>query len=136
MLGIFTIIMLISRVFKIFNHIHAVSRPTIGEELLPIGFIAAYLLTDGQSNLFVPAVLITGIADPITGIVMERFRNHALGMLVFTCITVPILMLYIGIPLLPALLLGLSIATIERISPFGTDNLTVPLATTLLVTYV
>lgn len=132
-LAIFSVVMLTSRVLKIFNHIHAVSRTTIGEELLPIGFIAAYLISSGKIEIFVPSILVIGFADPITGIVMQKWGKHSLGILTFVIVTIPILLLFTNASLIATIVITLCVAVIERISPYGTDNLSIPTATALLL---
>lgn len=132
-LAVFSVVMLTSRVLKIFNHIHAVSRTTIGEELLPIGFIAAYLISRGQIEIFIPSILVIGIADPITGIVMQKWGKHSFGILTFTIVTIPIILLFAHVSLMATFIIALCVAVIERISPYGTDNLAIPTATALLL---
>jgi len=135
-LGIFTIIMFISRLLKVFNHIHAVSRPTIGEELLPIGFIAAYLISNGNSTIFVPSILIVGVADPITGIVMQKYKKHSLGILVFALVSIPLLMLFSQAPIWMSIMIAVVVSLVERISSYGTDNLSIPVSVALLLLYI
>lgn len=135
-LGIFSAVMLVSRLLKIFNHIHSVSRLTIGEELLPIGFISAYLISKGQMEVFVPSMLIIGLADPITGIVMQKWRKHYFGILAFTIVTMPIILSFIHISFAASFVIALLIAIIERISPYGTDNFSIPTISALLLTLI
>lgn len=125
--------MLTSRILKIFNHIHAVSRKTFGEELLPIGFIAAYLISRGQAEIFVPSILVIGLADPITGIVMQKWRKHSLGILTFVLVAIPIILLFAQTSLMTTFFIAVCVATIERVSPYGTDNLSIPTAMALLL---
>lgn len=132
-LAIFSVVMLTSRVLKIFNHIHAVSRTTIGEELLPIGFIAAYLISRGQVGIFIPSILVIGLADPITGIVMQKWGKHSLGILTFVVVTIPIILFLAHASLMTAFIIALCVAIVERISPYGTDNLSIPVVTALLL---
>lgn len=135
-IAIFSAVMLTSRILKIFNHIHAVSRTTIGEELLPIGFIAAYLISRGQMGIFVPSILVIGFADPITGIVMQKWGRHSLGILTFVVVTIPIILLFAHVSLIVAFIIALCVAVIERVSPYGTDNLSIPTATALLLSFI
>lgn len=132
-LVIFSAVMFISRILKIFNHIHGVSRPTIGEELLPIGFIAAYLISRGQMAVFIPTMFVIGLADPITGIVMQKWGKHSLGILTFVVVAIPIILLFAHVSLITTIIIALCIAIIERVSPYGTDNLFIPTAMALLL---
>ncbi len=132
-LAIFSVVMFASRLLKIFNHIHDVSRTTIGEELLPIGFIAAYLISRGQMGIFIPSILVIGFADPITGVVMQKWGKHASGILTFVIVTIPIILIFAHASLMTTLIIALYVAVIERISPYGTDNLSIPTTTALLL---
>lgn len=136
MLGTFTIIMFISRLLKVFNHIHAVTRPTIGEELLPLGFIAAYLISSGNSTIFVSSILIVGLADPITGIVMQKYKNHLFGILVFAFVSTLLLLLFSQIPIWIAIMIAIAVSLVERISSYGIDNLSIPITVALLLLYI
>jgi len=135
-LGIFSVIMFMSRLLKVFNHIHAVSRPTIGEELLPLGFIAAYLIANGDSTIFVPSILIVGLADPITGIVMQKYKKHFFGILAFTLVSILLLMLFSQVPFWMTIIIAIIVSLVERISSYGIDNLSIPVAMALLLLYI
>lgn len=128
--ALFVPIMWFSRSRRLLRHIHEVSRPTIGEELLSIGIVVAYIIAGGETKIFVPAILILGIADPLTGIVMQKFKNHVLGYLVFTIVATVVLMFF-SIPFFTALLIAGLVAAVERASPYGSDNLTIPVAVAL-----
>lgn len=134
-LCLFLIIILISRKKGIFKHIHNVSRTTVGEELLPLGFLTSYLIANGQQNIYIPAFLIVGFADPLTGIIMEKYKNHLIGMLVFFIATFLIL-LFFKIPFIIMLYVALLTAFIERISGYGTDNISVPVTISLLLRFI
>lgn len=128
--ALFIPIMWFSRRRRLFRHIHEVSRPTMGEELLPLGIIAAYLIAGGNMTIFVPAVLIVGLADPITGVAMQKFKNHAVGYFVFLFVTL-LLLGFFSVSLVTAVLIAALTAGVERLSPYGTDNLTIPLVAAL-----
>lgn len=128
----FFLFMVVSRRKKVFNHIHKVSRRTIGEELLPLGFITSYLIANGHQNIYIPAFLIVGCVDPLTGIIMEKYKKHIFGIVIFVILTIFIL-LFFKIPLIDILIVAIVTAVVERISGFGTDNLTIPVTVTLLL---
>ena len=135
-LTIFILIMLLSRFLKIFNHIHSVARRTIGEELLPLGFIATYLISNGETAIFIPAVLVVGLADPITGIVVQKYKNNVFGIFTFMVVTIAILLLSSKLSPLAIIVISLLVAITERLSPYGSDNLSIPVLTTLLLRYI
>jgi len=135
LLGIFFLIMLTSRKLKIFKHIHEVSRKTIGEELLPIGFIGAYIIAHGDSRIFVPSLLLVGLADPIAGVIMEKYKKHILGLAAFALTSFLLLILFTQIPLWIVFVIVLIVSLVERISSYGTDNLSIPLTAALLLLF-
>lgn len=135
-LSIFILIMLLSHSLKIFNHIHSVDRMTIGEELLPLGFIAAYLISNGETAKFIPAVLVVGFADPVTGVILQKYKNNMLGILAFMIITATILLISSQISFISIILISLLVAIVERFSPYGSDNLSIPVFTALLLRYI
>lgn len=132
-LSVFSIIMFLSRRLRVFKHIHGVSRRTMGEELLPIGFVLAYLIARGNLAIFIPAILTVGMADPITGIVMQKWNNHILGIIVFVIVAMPILLLTADMTVFLALVIALVVALVERISSYGTDNLSIPIFVALIL---
>lgn len=129
--AIFIPIMLLSRKKHVLKHIHGVSRPTIGEELLPVGIIVAYLIAGGEAAIFVPAVLVVGIADPLTGIAIQELKSNFIGYLVFLIVAAVIIAIFSSVSLIAAFIIAAIVAGIERLSPYGSDNLTIPLAASL-----
>lgn len=134
LLLVFIPIMWYSKKRRILNHIHGVIRPTIGEELLPLGFIIAYVVAGGDNNIFLPAVLILGFADPITGFVLERYENHAYGFVCFMAVAL-LIMLSFGVPIFAALLIAFVTAASERLFSYGFDNITIPLVASLMLRF-
>lgn len=128
----FFLFILFSRRKKVLNHIHRVSRSTIGEELLPLGFITSYLIAGDNQNIYIPAFLIVGLADPMTGIVMEKYKKRIIGLLVFILVSIFIL-LFFKLSLIYVFIIAIVVALVERISGYGTDNLTIPITVALLL---
>ena len=91
---LFLVIIIISRRKNYFSHIHRVTRKTFGEELLPIGLLAAYLISNTNPDIFVPAFLITGLADPINGYIVQKYNSRILGSLGFLFIAFMILFFF------------------------------------------
>lgn len=135
-LGTFCFIMFLSRRLKILKHIHGVSRRTIGEELLPLGFMGAYLIANGDSRIFVSSVLLVGIADPVAGVIMEKYKKHLLGILAFALVSFLLLVLFTHVAWWIAIVIALILSIVERISSHGTDNLSIPIAAALLLLYI
>jgi hypothetical protein len=134
-LFLFVVIMYVSRRYHVLTHIHAVTRKTAGEELLPLGFIAAYLIAGGPGMALTTSLLIIGLADPITGFVMERYQKHPLGFASFTFITLLLLLILTPLSFHKVLFFALVVALVERVSDYGIDNFSVPVTASLLLTY-
>ncbi len=132
LLSVFIPIMWYSKKRRILNHIHGVTRPTIGEELLPLGFIVAYVVAGGDSSIFLPAVLILGFADPITGFVVERYNNHIYGFVCFMIVALLITLTF-GVTISAALPVAFVAAASERLFSYGFDNITIPFAASLML---
>lgn len=133
LVSIFAVVMFFSHRFRIMSHIHNVSRKTVGEELLPIGFIAAYLLSSGKAQMFLPAILIVGLADPLGGIMVQQCSSQRLRSIIFFLVTMSILFIFSLHSLISTICLAAFLTIIERISPYGSDNLTLPLATGIIM---
>jgi dolichol kinase len=129
----FSLLMAVSHRKHIFNHIHGVSRKTYGEELLPLGLIASYLIAGSHPGIFIPAFLITGISDPINGFVIHKTKNMTLGFICFW--TSAIIILFFSTPLTIFTACGVAflIGIVERVSSYGTDNFFIPISVALLL---
>lgn len=126
-------LMAFSRRKHIFNHIHRVSRKTYGEELLPLGLLSAYLISNADPQIFVPAFLITGISDPISGFVMNKTQNRFLSFLFFVASSVALLLIFTPLNLLIILGVALFVGIVEQLFTYGTDNLMVPIAVAVIL---
>ena len=130
----FIAIMIISKKAKFFPHIHNVKRNTFGEELLPLGFLFALFITNGNPYLFMICILIIGIADPLTGAIMQLYNNNLFGFVVFFSVTFFILS-FSNMTIYQGLFSSIIIALTERMFSYGTDNLTVPIVTGILLMF-
>jgi|SRR3990167_5868735 len=126
-------LMAFSRRKHIFNHIHKVSRKTYGEELLPLGLLAAYLIGNADPQIFVPAFLITGISDPISGFVINKTRNRLFSFLSFVASSAILLLIFTPLNLPIILAIALLIGIVEQLFTYGADNLMVPIAVALIL---
>lgn len=135
--GIFLIIITLSYGKKFFSSIHNVKRKTYGELLLPVGILAAYLIANGSIINFLASVLILAISDPLAGIVGDITKQkHSYGSLSFFVSALCILLIFFKFEqLIIVFFLTLAITFVERLSSYGTDNLTVPLVSSLLIKF-
>ncbi len=129
------VIIVLSYRKKFFSSVHNVKRPTFGEIYLPLGVLGAYFISLLEPAAFIPALLITTLADSFAGLVSDFFkqpRKMWRGSLVFFLVTTAILFATpLSWPLV--LLVAIALTLIERYSPLGSDNLTVPAAAALLL---
>jgi phytol kinase len=152
----FFLLLLVAKRMKLFNSIDAVNRKTGGSYLLPVSVYLVFYIasTYGNNLLFFLPILLLGISDPLAGFVGTYYRNSIkkitlfnyqldktiLGSSVFFASTliITLVTLYLFDYELPKLLfLSILIAAAttvtELLSPYGTDNLTVPLMTVFLL---
>lgn len=129
----FSVLMAFSRRKHIFDHIHRVSRKTFGEELLPLGLLSAYLIGNADPQIFVPAFLITGISDPISGFVINKTRNRLFSFLSFVASSAILLLIFTPLNLPIILAIALLIGIVEQLFTYGADNLMVPIAVALIL---
>lgn len=127
----------ISQRFGILTAIHGVSRRTYGEIFLPLGVLASYAVSAGKSDLFIPSILVMTFADSLAGLVSTYYkepRKMLRGSLVFFLVSLSIL-IGTGSGLGQGLLVATLLTLIERYSPIGSDNLTVPAAASALLLF-
>lgn len=129
----FLLLIIFSRRQNYFSHIHRVTRKTYGEELLPIGLLLSYIISNANPAVFIPAFLITGVSDPLNGYIVQKYKSHWVGSLVFLASSLLILAFFSDLNLVPVLLIGCIVTLIERVSSYGTDNLTVAVSVAILL---
>ena len=67
----FLLIISVSYVRKFFSSIHGVKRRTFGEIFLPLGILAAFLISNGETTTFLVSVLILSISDSVAGFLSD-----------------------------------------------------------------
>lgn len=143
--------------FGVFRSHHGVGRKTLGSPLFFSGvlcsFLAAVYFQD--KYLFYLPVLILAVSDPLAAVAGMKFTTRKLpsvftlknsgktfaGSAVFfissTLLLLTVLLFFIGMPLHFGILISLFVAliatTVEAISIYGIDNLSVPVASMLLL---
>lgn len=132
---VFLVIISISYVLKFFSSIHNVKRKTYGEIFLPLGILIAYLIADSSVTNYLASVLILAISDPLAGITIDKSNKKlAYGSLVFFVATLSILLVVFKFDQFVLMLaVALLVTFVEKVSSYGTDNLTIPLVSSLLL---
>ena len=134
---IFLVIITLSYRGKFFSSIHNVKRKTYGEILLPMGILLAFIVSDGATPLYLASVLILALSDPLAGIIGSMMqRKSKYGSLTFFISALIILaIVFDGNQILVLISIAIVITGVERISSLGTDNLTIPLVSALLLRF-
>jgi dolichol kinase len=130
------IVMAISQRYGWFSSIHDVKRRTYGEIFLPIGTLLTYAISQGRPEIFIPSIFIMTFADSFAGLtsdLLKKERKVFQGSIVFFVVAFLLLVENTALSLGHIWLAALVVTLVERFSPLGTDNATVPVATALLL---
>ncbi len=142
-----------------FNSIDSVSRKTMGSYILPVAIYLVFYLSNASHSLlvFVLPVLILGLSDPLAGLsgvyyksrtrniilLSYDFEKTVLGSLVFfsSALVISAMTLYsFNFELHEIVEFSFSIAVlttlVELVSPYGLDNLSVPLFAAVLLIWI
>ncbi len=149
-LAVFSFLLLfVGKLTHSFKSIEDVSRRTLGSYLLPVGIYISFAISDHFNNtlLFVLPILILAISDSLAGIIGIRYPGKekqiifqrlkiektvagTITFLVSSAVISATTFAVIGydFPKIVGLTIYISLATtiIEFVSPYGTDNLTIP----------
>ncbi|MDZ7744655.1 MAG: hypothetical protein U5K77_02740 [Candidatus Saccharibacteria bacterium] len=143
------VVVLVSRTLKVFRGIHSVKRKTYGDLLYPIsiGLVAALA---SSPWIFAAAILHMSVADGLAAVIGNKFgKGNSYKVFVetksiigtATCLVVSALIISwiilwspagFDVLMWPAILwVPVLVAAVENLSPYGTDNLTVPIIVVL-----
>ena len=138
-------IMSFSRKISLFSHIHAVERKTWGEIFYPIGMmVAVFFFLPNNPESFRIVILILGISDLLANIVGTRWGTKYFNIFggkktiegtVAFCISTLIILLIFKISLPIAIFISLVAGAVEFFSPYGSDNLTIPIVVSALLIF-
>lgn len=121
---------------NVLRSVHNVKRKTKGEIYLPLGILVAFIVADGNPAIFIPAVLIMTFADTAAGVasdIRRLGRPSKTGSMLFFGIAFVILMYFTAISVVGGIVIASILTITEKVSPFGSDNLAVPLAAAVLL---
>ena len=102
---------------------------------MPLGILIAYAIANGSTSSYLASVMILAISDPLAGIVGDiTKRKHSYGSVVFFLSAFSVLLIIFKFEeFFLLIVIALVITIVERFSSYGTDNLTIPLASALLL---
>lgn len=131
---IFLLIFVVSYKKRFFNSIHSVGRKTYGEITYPLGILLIAVFTYNTPKNFIYGILLLAIPDVIAYLAGKgkNVGNKKTYRGSFAYFISAFLILITGFSPLYAVLMALLLAVVEFISPYGSDNLSVPLAYVLL----
>jgi phosphatidate cytidylyltransferase len=147
--GLFAVVMVVTGKLNLLRSVHGVARTTLGSCCLPVGLCVCYAAFRALADpvlFWGPALLVT-ISDPLAAVVgrkwpVGRYRTldgwkTMAGSVAFLlsafCILAAVMALWgaapasVALRLFAALTIGAGVALAEALSPYGLDNLTVPL---------
>ena len=142
---LFVAAVLAAQEYKIFHELRQIDRKTWGEFFFPAGVIILALLTP-PIWLFVIAIMLLGLADGAAAIVGKRLKSYrykvfgqqksVAGSLAFFTVAVAVVAVAlvalpnnVGVERFMLAVIGIPLLTTiaENASPYGSDNLTIPL---------
>lgn len=145
------LVLLLSRKFKIFHAIHDVKRTTYGEVLYPVSILITAMLAQADW-IFAIAVLFVAIPDGMAALAGKKWGNKHSKIKIFktnkTLVGTGTYIIFAYAVMCMGLLIGgknalisgstscliflpLGAALLEAVSPYGLDNVTVPLLVVL-----
>jgi dolichol kinase len=103
---------------------------------LSVGYLVAYAVNSAP-EVFVPSVLVIMFADSLAGIATDlrgQTRHGVAGTVVFAVVSLVILLTATTVPWYTAIAIALSLTVVERVSLWGSDNVTIPAAAAVALT--
>jgi len=108
------------------------NHKSLGVPLYPVGLAIMSIFLWDNRIIHILGILVLGIPDSLGAVVEEWVKPYAskysrlIKFLVYYALTASLLIFGLSLPL--ALGVGLFLAVVESVSPYGFDNLTVPIA--------
>jgi phytol kinase len=146
----FLVGVIISSYFKVFHAIHSVQRPTFGEVFFA-ATVGLLTFVTHSKGVYAAALLQMSLADGFAAIFGTRYgrdnkyhllghNKSVIGTMTFLVVSLGILIGYgmlsvHGLAMPVAVFGAIAAAILENISPFGIDNIVVPLFIGLLLSH-
>lgn len=138
-------IMILSKYHSLLSHIHKVDRKSWGEIFYPLGImISAISFLPSDIDGFRIVILILGVSDLLANIIGTHLGSHSFevfkcrktleGSIAFFVSTLVILLVFQISPLIAVFIAVIATLT-EFFSPYGSDNLTVPIIVSALLIF-
>jgi len=131
---IFGLFFLYSHKTKLLKSISGVQRTTYGELAYPLALIllAAYFYE--SKHIFIPGILVLAVSDTVASFIGNEFHKKSKSLVGSSGFFLSSLLIFLYF-FNPAhsILLALILTMVEFISPFGLDNITIPLLYVILI---
>jgi|GEM_PF-2376344 len=144
LMALMSVVIALSHALRWPPRLYSDERRGYGDILLPVGALAAALLSPDLS-VFVCAMLVVGVSDALAGLVGRRFATRPiwphycaktyLGSATFFVVTALLCAALLPVAWYLAILLALLLSGVEYFSPLGSDNLLLPLVVSLSAQY-
>lgn len=121
---------------NLLTSVNDVARRTYGQYVLTAGYLGSYGISLWEPAVFVPSILIITFADSFAGLagtLLKSSHKTWIGSSVFFAVSLAILLVTGIVPIGASVVVALSLTVIERFTPLGMDNVTVPVAAALLL---
>lgn len=127
---LFTIFILLSYKASWLQSIHGVQRTTVGEIFFPLGILAGYIVANGSMPVYLAAVLILTISDTLAGIIDTAVTSF---LVFFGSAFIILIFIFNSQAILFLAAIAFVLTLVEKFSPFGIDNLSIPITAALLL---
>ncbi len=135
LLAFFLFFFLAERKFRLLHSLHDIGRPSTGILAYLGGLYILGLYYYGQGP-FNPGLALMIVPDAVAGTITYTRRLIYKDKLHSACVFYSALIVAVFVfPFIDALILAFVIAVVERYSPYGLDNLTIPAAYVLLMQF-
>lgn len=144
----FIVVVLLSRMFNLFESIKQVKRNTLGDYFFPIGILILALIAP-QKEIFAIAFLCVGIGDGMAALIGQKYgRKNSIRILgshksiagsltVFVSSFIILLLAYyfgsINLESISLIIMPVFVTIIEALSPYGSDDLLIPITVLVIL---
>lgn len=141
--GGFCALMIVARLNKVWKSLYGVSRSTWGEIFFPLGVLLTALIATSTEE-FICAIAVLGLSDTAAAIVGSRRGAKKIGKtnktfdgsLSFALVTALVFLITRAMPFTASVIAVFIITLVEFVSPYGLDNITIPVGVVVLINIV
>jgi dolichol kinase len=144
----FIIVIIASHFLGLFQSIKQVKRISLGDYFFPIGILIVGLVAP-RKEIFTVAMLCVGLSDGFAALIGQKYGRHnryktfngfkslagSLTVFVLSLVIVVLVNYFAGmnLPIISLFFMPLGVSIVEAISPFGVDDLLIPITVLLIL---